>query len=512
MQWIPGSEDKQQHARMSEDCLNLDLYTPAILSLRGGETEVDYSMKLPIVVWIPGGGNYAGSSGAYRPVQNLVSLSGGKVLVVSVNHRVNVLGFGALPELSEEDPRGVSGNYGLLDIQLALRWVHQNGKAFGGDIARVTLLGHGAGGSDILAMYAMPSNVEPLQLFHAAISLSGAPGLYMNKTSKYDQDRTEWLDYTPCANFSRRRLWACLQSSSFEDLTKDLPVAWTQIHNVFPTAPSYSGFHPQAMRRSWVYVDGVTVQADLLESFRTGNVSGRVPLLMQSMNAEGSLDNFCKEANVPCSLAGIDPLQYSAAQLHTFWNEFLDPGFGEGTGDEVFTHYYSHRNPQTEWDSNVSSDLDPAVAYYEAHSDTAMACAHLSLAEMAIASKEHGHTTATIYVSIVAGRPSNSVRGNPLAGHAWDIAASIELHDVGIASGYSPTLEDVRFGQMLRRLWLQLVENQRLDCKTSWAAYEEVNRTIGIIHKKYVEAAMRGKQDTCRMWKALHGGQQWWWL
>ncbi len=117
----------------SEDCLYLNLWMPA-------KPATD---KLPVMVWIYGGGFASGSSS--EPRQDAGNLSKKGVLIVSMNYRLGVFGFLAHPELTRESGHDASGNYGLLDIIAALQWVHKNIATFGGDPDNVTLFGESAG-------------------------------------------------------------------------------------------------------------------------------------------------------------------------------------------------------------------------------------------------------------------------------------------------------------------------------------------------------------------------------
>lgn len=105
----------------SEDCLTLNVWTPA---KRSGE-------KLPVMVWIHGGG-YLNGAGS-QAMCNGETMAGQAVVVVTFNYRLGVFGFFAHPELTAESPHHSSGNYGLLDQMAALRWVKRNIAAFGGD-------------------------------------------------------------------------------------------------------------------------------------------------------------------------------------------------------------------------------------------------------------------------------------------------------------------------------------------------------------------------------------------
>ena len=143
----------------SEDCLYLNVWTPARSA----------SERLPVMVWIYGGGFRAGS--ASEPRQDGSRLARKGVVVVSMNYRLGVFGFFAHPELSAESGRKASGNYGLLDQLAALRWVRENVAAFGGDPARVTIFGESAGSFSVSALVASPLGKG---LFQRAIGESGA--------------------------------------------------------------------------------------------------------------------------------------------------------------------------------------------------------------------------------------------------------------------------------------------------------------------------------------------------
>ncbi len=145
-------------AAQSEDSLYLNVWTPA-------RTARD---RLPVMVWIHGGGVITGSGSL--PAGYGENLSGREhVVVVSFNYRLGAFGFFAHPALSAESAHGVSGNYGLLDQRAALRWVRRNIAAFGGDPRRVTIFGQSAGGQSVIAQL-----VSPLSrgLFSRAISES----------------------------------------------------------------------------------------------------------------------------------------------------------------------------------------------------------------------------------------------------------------------------------------------------------------------------------------------------
>jgi para-nitrobenzyl esterase len=146
-------------APMSEDCLFLNIWTPAAAA-----TE-----KLPVLVWIHGGAWLSGT--ASESVYDGTALAKQGVIVVTVDYRLSVFGFLAHPLLREESPTNASGNYGLMDLVSALQWVKRNIAAFGGDPARVTIAGESAGSLNVSALLAAPSAQG---LFQQAIGQSGA--------------------------------------------------------------------------------------------------------------------------------------------------------------------------------------------------------------------------------------------------------------------------------------------------------------------------------------------------
>jgi para-nitrobenzyl esterase len=110
--------------------------------------------RAAVMVWIHGGGNFAGVGS--DPVFNGENLARHGVILVTANYRLGIFGFFAHPELTKESPHHVSGNYGLLDQILALRWVHDNIAKFGGDPGNVTIFGESAGSLDVNVLMTSP--------------------------------------------------------------------------------------------------------------------------------------------------------------------------------------------------------------------------------------------------------------------------------------------------------------------------------------------------------------------
>ena len=183
----------------SEDCLNLNVWTPA-----------PDAKKRPVIVWMHGGGFAAGNSIEQDGYHGANLARSGDIVFVSVNHRLNVFGYS---DLSAAGPAfAQSGNVGVLDLVAALQWVHNNIANFGGDPGNVTIMGQSGGGAKVCDVIAMPSSKG---LVHKAVALSGnavtasdaeaskALGAAILKTVKGDVKKLQempWEEYYALAN------------------------------------------------------------------------------------------------------------------------------------------------------------------------------------------------------------------------------------------------------------------------------------------------------------------------
>lgn len=172
-------DGKLDFADMSEDCLRLNVWAPSAAGP---------GQKLPVMVWIHGGGYNSGSA-KVRSYHGKALASTGRVIVVTIQYRLGMLGFLKLASLKKESLQldmaalavpgldalikskgGLTGNYGFLDQIAALHWVKQNIRVFGGDSSKVTLFGESAGGGSVAHMLETPLAKD---LFHKAIIQSG---------------------------------------------------------------------------------------------------------------------------------------------------------------------------------------------------------------------------------------------------------------------------------------------------------------------------------------------------
>jgi para-nitrobenzyl esterase len=166
----------------SEDCLYLNVYAPA---------SAKATSKLPVMVWIHGGGFIAGAGSEPRYTNSAIPSHG--AILVTLNYRMGLFGFLASEDLAQENG-GHAGNYGLMDMTAALRWVKANIAAFGGDAGNVTIFGESAGSFAVNALTAAP---EARGLFQKAIGESGAffgSAIPMSSVAERGKRDQKWVD------------------------------------------------------------------------------------------------------------------------------------------------------------------------------------------------------------------------------------------------------------------------------------------------------------------------------
>ncbi len=233
----------------TEDCLFLNVYVPHKKAVAAR----DLRRKRPVMVWIHGGAFQVGSAENYDPTKLVTT---GDVVVVTVNYRLGALGFLAHPALSAESPAGVSGNYGILDQQLALRWVQDNIAAFGGNPKRVTIFGESAGGISVHSQLASPLAEGT---FHRAIVQSGA--LFLQPTlDAAETGGAAVADGLGCSDQTA----ACLRALSVEDVLAG---------------------QPSTLQSTSPVIDGVVLPQPFRTAFQSGNFN-RVPVIEGSNHDE----------------------------------------------------------------------------------------------------------------------------------------------------------------------------------------------------------------------------------
>ena len=254
----------------SEDCLNLNVWTPAASAQE----------KLPVMVWIYGGGYAAGATS--EPRQEGENMARKGVVVVSMNYRLGVFGFFVHPELAKESGHGSSGNYGLMDQVAALQWVQKNIVAFGGDPANVTLFGESAGSFSVSAQMASPLAQG---LFQRAIGESGAffgTSLGLKSLAKAEEDDAKFAEAVGAPTLE------ALRAKPAGEL---LQSALKQGGGVVRFAPDIDGwFFPET---AWAtYAAGKQSHVPLLAGWNADEGSARAIFKSDPATAE----NFAKRA------------------------------------------------------------------------------------------------------------------------------------------------------------------------------------------------------------------------
>jgi len=163
---------------ISEDCLVLNVWSQGL----------NDNARRPVMVWLHGGGFFMGS-GDNTPCYDGASLARKGVVMVSVNHRLGPFGYLYLQKIAGEKYSS-SGNAGMLDLVLALKWIHENISIFGGNPQNVTIFGESGGGTKVSTLMAMPA---ARGLFHRAIIESG-PGLKVRTAEEADANTRDLLE------------------------------------------------------------------------------------------------------------------------------------------------------------------------------------------------------------------------------------------------------------------------------------------------------------------------------
>ena len=284
----------------NEDCLALNVWSPAPRQ----------NAKLPVMVWIHGGGYSNGSGNIARLNSPAFAKQG--VVLVTVNYRLSVFGFLNHPALAASHPELPAGNYGLLDVVAGLEWVQRNIAAFGGDPDNVTIFGESAGAGLVNTLLVMPASTG---LFHNAISASASVGL---APDPYPAKRAGFL---PPANtlgvsYAKKLGIVDYQSDSPEVATALRAMSTAQLLGVLEMADRYTPV-----------VDGVTLP-DQVGALMAAGKQHPVPYITGGNSWEASLGRQIG--------GGFSP-EFAAKLVAQADKERLYPGLsGDALADQIF--------------------------------------------------------------------------------------------------------------------------------------------------------------------------------
>jgi len=305
----------------SEDCLCLNVRTP----------DLDPEARLPVMVWIHGGGHQSGSGSEPGYQTNTLPRKG--VVLVTINYRLGIMGYFAHPDLNRESDGGVSGNYGTLDQVAALSWVKRNITAFGGDPDSVTIFGESAGGESVSHMVCSPL---ARGLFARAIMQSPCTGSQMMYLDR------PFLNFPPALT-SGQEFAAEATGSREAGLEEMRRIPAKKLVEKVASDPKWDVFYP--------VIDGRVLERSPFATFLQGE-QAPVPLLLGANADEGTLlFHF-----ILSPLAGYKPQSPGPEGIQRMMREEfgedadqlmkLYPGLREGTltaetallGDSMFNH------------------------------------------------------------------------------------------------------------------------------------------------------------------------------
>ncbi len=326
--------DHWNYDDVSEDCLRLNVFTPAI----------NDGKKRPVLVWLHGGG-FTNGNGIEQDGYNGENLARkGDIVFVSVNHRLGPLGFTNLVGVGGEK-YAASGNVGMLDLVAALEWVRDNIENFGGDPGNVTIIGQSGGGAKVTTLTAMPSAKG---LFHKAVVLSGA-GLRSGE-KEYSEKLGEYVLKE-----------AGLKATEIEKL-HDIP--WPEYLNIANRAASKlaqeSGPAPAGLRRGFnPVVDGFYLPQHPYFP-ETTPLAENIPMIICStMNESSPSRNDASLENIT-----LDEVKERVKQRAGF-----SSGYGDKAGEVVdaYAKAFPDKKPVEIW-SMVMSTRQGVVALANAKS------------------------------------------------------------------------------------------------------------------------------------------------
>ncbi|MBR0137365.1 MAG: carboxylesterase family protein [Erysipelotrichaceae bacterium] len=179
--------------KMSEDCLYLNIYTPA-------STHED---NLPVMMYIHGGGCQQWYGNDYEYCGDNFCRQG--CVLVSINYRLNIFGYFVHPQLAKESGHDASGNYGTMDQIQALKWVYENIRAFGGDPKNITVFGQSAGGRSSMALWCSPLSEDLVN--RVSIQSAGGLGTIMSELGRehYEKMGEQFMKDLGCSNIEEMR-------------------------------------------------------------------------------------------------------------------------------------------------------------------------------------------------------------------------------------------------------------------------------------------------------------------
>ncbi|XP_060069553.1 para-nitrobenzyl esterase-like [Ylistrum balloti] len=429
----------------SEDCLYLNVWTPTI----------NKSANLHVMVWIHGGSLQELNANwpTYCPSEELARDT--NIVYVGMNYRLNAFGFMSLSLLSEQSKTNTSGNYGFMDQILALRWVQDNVRNFGGNPDSVTIFGQSSGGTSIVALLA---SEQARGLFHKAWMMSASP--IFNKTSHdASQDNLVFLENTGCTDIH------CLYNLSGTEITKAVPwdvyPSWGMTDQCdLPIKGQFDG--------AVAVVDGDVVTYPPYQAWEQG-LAIDVPLVI------GTTTNEIDFYPSLLTMSTWDWSEYKKQVSHHLTT------FGANLDEEALRFY----------PINASS---PEYEYTSMASDIRVGCPTDYMARVISTGMN-----SPVFRYVVTSQPSKPVHAlgysfpSSYSFHLWDIFAYFDTIKDYIKP---PASSDRSFQETIRREILSFVRTGAPFTK-SWQPY---SHGVTSLLSENISVVSNYKKETCKFW------------
>lgn len=405
-------------------------------------------------------------------------------------------------------PTGASGNFGVMDCEAALMWVRDNAQRFGGDPARVTIMGQSSGATMAWALVAHP---RPAPLFRGAIILSGSPNITMSRPDA-ERQNAGLAEAVGCGGpgAAAAEVVRCLRHTASAAALSyghaPINTTWQEYD------PLTWGVPDPAFPGGWPLPGVVIVDGDFLpqslEAAVAADVNGDVALLVSNVGEESDL---CPRRDFSSNR--------TAEALLAFLSEALAPW---GKGDPAFG-----RNLVLEHYADELATGGPQQAYLQLSAHVGAACGQLHLLGLAAAAATTPSTHRPLYYANVAAGPSLpqtlGVADEPdyvsrFAYHQYDLLWGMESWNWfadfnGVAARYLPTDDDRAQAALFRRIWLEFARGAAspggmplFANASGTGAY-----TVGLIGKRSVAASVGWRATLCAEFEAAALWRTLWW-
>lgn len=298
----PAFLAQQLNKTVDEHCLYLNVFAP--------RAAFESKKPLPVLFYIHGGAFLFGSGSASFVNPRMYTQH--DVILVSINYRLDLLGFIALPNIPYT-------NFGLLDQRTALEWVHENIASFGGDTQRITAIGDSAGAISILHHITSPLHIKK-PLFHRAILISA--GLFAGPDLTIARAQRQHL------KIARERLGCPGDANAVLACLKKLPVTDMRVHYTRMPTP-FIATYPMESRITGAPIDDGTYFPNLIESLQKGNFDRNIPVIVGTDLDEGTM--FASMSY---------PLVYPD---ETYFRAILEQLFGANVSKKIIDRYGPER-------------------------------------------------------------------------------------------------------------------------------------------------------------------------